>query len=74
MWKEVSKDEFISFIKNYPAPLETNVVHICEPPQLEFYDFSLDEKPSIKSKVAYLYDDYLENDKRHYFLKAGDGK
>lgn len=40
MMKLVSKEEFESFVKNYPVKLEWDVTTICEPPLGTYNDFS----------------------------------
>ena len=60
MFKEVTKTEFYHFIDNYPDKLTCSTNFICEPPQLEFRGGNI--------IVATYYDDYLENDERHYFI------
>lgn len=66
---EVTKEEFDKFIKEYPRKLEANFVTICEPPLMTYNDFSIAEYPN--SIVASFYDDWLDNDKRHYFIEKG---
>jgi hypothetical protein len=70
IWKEVSQKDFKIFINSYPNKLTTNTCFMCEPPRLEFYDFSIKNEANGETIKAYLYDDYLDNDKRHYFVKG----
>lgn len=39
-WEMVQKEDFDKFIKNYPNELETDLVRICEPEQLQYNDFT----------------------------------
>lgn len=36
---EVSKDQFLKFIKEYPVKLERDVIMFCEPPIETYNDF-----------------------------------
>lgn len=36
-----TKEEFSAFIAAYPAPLKVSILHICEPEQVQYNDFSL---------------------------------
>ncbi len=56
-FKQVSKEEFEEYIKQYPNPLEKNVCAIPEPPLLTYNDFKLAEKwpESVVARVK-LYD------------------
>ena len=38
-FKQVSKDEFVAFIKAFPAKLDYDVTGICEPPLGTYNDF-----------------------------------
>jgi hypothetical protein len=48
--REVTKEEYEEFIKNYPRPLSQDLLTITEPPILQLNDFSLGDWP--KSVVA----------------------
>lgn len=48
--RTVDKEEFDAFLKGYPRPLDRDVVRFCEPPQIQYNDFSLGDWP--KSVVA----------------------
>lgn len=41
-----TKEEFDAFIANHPRPLERDVVAFCEPPRVQFNDFSLGNWPA----------------------------
>lgn len=38
--KECTKEEFTKFIAEYPAKLEASFLTTCEPPPLQYNDFS----------------------------------
>ena len=42
--KQVTKEEFIDFIKNYPKKLETDIYAISELPLITYNDFSIADK------------------------------
>lgn len=42
--KNVSKDEFVQFIKSYPRKLERDVWGACDPPGISYNDFELAER------------------------------
>ena len=44
-WKEVSRDEFTTFLASYGAPLERDVYTIAEPPVVQYNDFGLGKWP-----------------------------
>ncbi len=39
--KNVSKEEFLEFLKAYPRPLTVDVYAVCEPPLVTYNDFEL---------------------------------
>jgi hypothetical protein len=39
--KEVTKEEFDAFLASYPRPLERNVTTICEPPNINYNDWTV---------------------------------
>lgn len=41
---KVSKEEFESFIKNYPVELKEHWIYFCEPPLITWNDFSSGEQ------------------------------
>lgn len=63
--KEVEEEKFWEFVNNYPEPLERDVCYIVEPPAVNF-NIIRDGKAY---PVAFFYDDYLDANKRHYFIK-----
>ena len=70
-FREVSKEEFDEFVKNYPNKLEWNVTTICEPPLGNHNDF-MDGKvwpESMVTKVK-LYDgsEYHLRKKPMYYI------
>jgi hypothetical protein len=38
--REVTKEDFIEFVLNYPTGLDVNISHISEPPIETYNDFS----------------------------------
>ena len=65
-WKEVSEAEMRQFIANYPRKLRFDTCFIVEPPTATFSDI-IDGKAI---PVAEYYDDYLDGNKRHCFIRA----
>ena len=51
VWKEVTKDELIAFVRAYPRPLSRDCTGICDPPMESWNDFS-DGKVWPESMVA----------------------
>lgn len=51
MMKQVSREEYLTFVKNYPNKLDFNCVTICEPPMGRYHDFSI-SKDLRESVVA----------------------
>lgn len=41
VFKQVSKEEFDNFIKNYPRKLDCDVCACCDPPAISYNDFEL---------------------------------
>ena len=39
--RDVSKEEFFEFVKNYPRKLERDVFGVCDPPAVSYNDFEL---------------------------------
>ena len=55
---EVSKEEFINFINNYPRPLDRDVCGISDPPLISYNDFELANRwPDSIIASTFLYDD-----------------
>ena len=44
-FKEVTKEEFEEFLKNYPRELTPHGIYFCTPPVLEYEDFALGKWP-----------------------------
>ena len=56
--KQVKKDEFYEFIKNYPRELERHVSGISEPPAVSYNDFELANRwPYSVVARTFLYSD-----------------
>ena len=67
--KEVSKREFLDFIKSYPRPLERDICGISDPPLISYNDFELANRwPYSVVASTYAYD----NDPSGYFYKPED--
>lgn len=49
--KQVSREEYLTFLKNYPNKLDFNCVTIGEPPVGCYHDFSISEDDD-ESEVA----------------------
>lgn len=71
--KNVTKEEFMEFIKNYPRKLERDICGISGPPAVSYNDFELANRwPYSIVASAFLYDDnpddyfYEPEDKRTY--------
>lgn len=63
---EVSKEEFINFINNYPRPLDRDVCGISDPPLISYNDFELANRwPYSIIASTFLYDD----DPNDYFYE-----
>ena len=75
IFKSVSKEDFIEFIKKYPRKLDVDVYGICDPPFITYNDFELANRwpYSIVAKT-YAYDDdpndyyYEVPEKRSYYI------
>lgn len=65
MIKEVSREEFLAFIKNYKEPLETDICYIVEPPTKTYNII----KNGSAYPVAWFYEDYLDGNKKHYEIR-----
>ena len=64
IYKEVSEEEFLHFINNYPRKLERDVTGICDPPAISYNDFELaDCWPYSVVASEHLWPD----DPNHYF-------
>ena len=70
---DVSKEEYVKFINNYPRPLNRDVFAACDPPSVTYNDFKLaDRWPYSIVASTYLYDDtpgsyfYEPEEKRIY--------
>ena len=57
-YKQVSRDEFFSFVKSWPRSLEWDVAGMCEPPLGSYNDFS-DGKVWPESMVAKIIMDWM---------------
>lgn len=73
--KEVSKQEFIDFLNNYPRPLARDCCGISEPPAISYNDFELaDRWPYSVVANTWLYDDnpdeyyYTPEEDRSYYI------
>lgn len=69
--KNVTRQEFEDFIKNYPRPLERDCFGAFEPPLITYNDFALaDRWPDSVVASTYLYDGYyyVPENKRKYFI------
>ena len=61
--KNVTKEEFMEFIKNYPRKLERDVCGISDPPAVSYNDFELANRwPYSIVASTFLYDDNPESD------------
>lgn len=69
-WKEVSEAEMRQFIADYPRRLIFSTCFIIEPPTATFNDVVNGEA----IPVAEYYDDYLDGNKRHCFIRVKDGE
>lgn len=69
-WKEVSEAEMRQFIADYPRKLEFSTCFIIEPPTATFNDVVNGEA----IPVAEYYDDYLDGNKRHCFIRVKGGE
>lgn len=69
-WKEVSEEEMRHFIAYYPRKLHFDTCFIVEPPTATFSDIVNGEAVP----VAEYYDDYLDNNKRHCFIRTESGE
>ena len=73
--KDVSKEEFMEFIDNYPRKLTPDVFGAYEPPLITYNDFELANRwpYSIVAKTL-AYDDrpgdyyYTAPERRHYYI------
>lgn len=69
-WKEVSEAEMRDFIANYPRELHFDTCFIVEPPTATFSEI-IDSKAIL---VVKYYDDFLDGNKRHCFIRADISK
>jgi len=71
-FKQVSREQYESFVASYPNKLSYDVTCICEPPMGSYNDFS-DGKVWPESMVAKvrMYDGsaYYEGQQAEYFIK-----
>ena len=65
-WKEVSETEMRNFIASYPKELHFDTCFIVEPPTATFSEVIGDRTVP----VARYYDDYLDGNRRHCFIRA----
>lgn len=71
-FKEVTKEEFQDFVRNYPNKLEWNVSGACDPPLGSYNDFTLGNwSESVVAKV-FLMDgsDYYGGRTNEYYIKV----
>ena len=73
--KNVSKSEFLDFIKNYPRKLEVDCCGICDPPRISYNDFELANRwPYSVVAKTWAYDDkpgdyfYCPEEERDYSI------
>jgi len=73
MTKNVNKEEFYEFIKNYPRKLDRDVCGIYDPPAVTYNDFELANRwPYSVVANTFLYDDkpgdyfYVPEEERTY--------
>lgn len=73
IFKKVSKEEFDTFIKNYPRKLDRDVCGISDPPAISYNDFELANRwpySIVASTMAYSDDPndywYEAPENRHY--------
>lgn len=73
--KQVNKEKFLEFIKNYPRPLNRDVFGACEPPAVSYNDFALANRwPYSIVASTFLYDAppdspyYVPEDEREYVI------
>lgn len=73
--KNVTKEEFEEFIKNYPRKLECDCCGISEPPAISYNDFELANRwPYSIVANTWAYDDNPDNyyyepeEKRRYYI------
>ena len=69
-WKEVSEAEMRDFIASYPRELHFDTCFIVEPPTATFSDI-IDSKAI---PVAEYYNDYLDENRRHCFIRTDISK
>lgn len=73
--KQVSKEEFEEFLKNYPRPLDCDVFGACDPPAVSYNDFELANRwPYSIVASTFAYSDkpgdyyYVPEERRKYFI------
>lgn len=73
-FKEVKKEEFDNFVKNYPRPLDWNVTGICEPPLGSYNDLSLGKWPDTMVAKVKIMDgsEYYGFRTSEYFILDSD--
>lgn len=75
-FSNVSKEDYVKFINNYPRPLNRDVFAACDPPSVTYNDFELaDRWPYSIVASTCLYDDtpgsyYEPEEKRVYQIMA----
>lgn len=76
MRKQVSKQEFMNFIENYPRKLTVDICGISDPPLVTYNDFEKADKwpdSVVASTVKYSDDPndyfYQPEEKRKYFIE-----
>ena len=69
--KNVTKQEFIEFINNYPRPLTKDVFGVCDPPAISYNDFELANRwPYSIVASTHLYSD----DPNDYYFEPEDDR
>jgi len=73
--KQVTKEEFDKFVKEYPRKLTGDCCGICEPPSVTFNDFALANRwpHSVVARTWSYSDDphdryYEPEENRHYYV------
>lgn len=68
-YRDVTEEEFFEYIKNYPRKLERNVTQICDPPNVNYNDFTTGEvwPESVVGSFSWGKDDPRMNNKHAGF-------
>lgn len=73
-YKKVTKEEFTTFISNFPTELETDIYAVCEPALITYNDFSRGPWPQSIVARTWLYDEqpgehyYCPLEERSYYI------